>query len=130
MNVPRLNSYVSKIAFAATAVVLPVALVLLLPILIPAIAISEAWETRRLARSRCVTCHNRIGLAEIRRAKRDGIAKAWAAVGTTPAIWHRRRIVVVWQVICPTCGHAYVYGPDKALGLASTARPSDGLPNN
>jgi hypothetical protein len=116
MNVPRL----SKFALAAGTVTLSVVIVLLMPILIPAIAIGEAWEVRRLARLRCQNCHNRIGLEEIRRAKREGIAKAWAAIGDGPAIWRRRRIVAVWQVICPTCRHAYAYGPDTTRGLVST----------
>ena len=122
MRMSRLKHRIGKIALAAGAVALSVAMILLLPLLIPAIAIGEAWEVRRLARTRCVTCGHRIGLEEIRRAKRDGIAKAWAAIGEVPAIWRWRRIVVVWQVICPTCRQPYVYGPDRALGLVPGAR--------
>ena len=128
MRASRLNHQLGKIALAATAIVLPVAMVLLLPVLIPVIAIGEAWEMRRLARTRCVNCHHRIGMEEIRRAKRDGIAKAWAAVGTTPAIWRRPRIVAVWQVICPVCRQAHVYGPDRNLGLVPAARGPDVAP--
>jgi len=120
----RLDRQVGKIALAAGAVVTPIVMLLLLPVLIPAIAIAEAWEVRRLARVRCVTCGHRIGLAEIRRAKRDGIAKAWAPVGDVPAIRRRRRVVVVWQVNCPTCGHGYTYGPDRMHGLVSAGRAS------
>src|SRR5262245_14005849 len=120
----RLDRQVGKIALAAGALVVPVAMILLLPVLIPAIAIAEAWEVRRLARARCVTCGHRIGLAEIRRAKRDGIAKAWAAVGDVPAVWRRRRVIAVWQVNCRTCGHGYTYGPDRTHGLVSAGRAS------
>ena len=109
-----------KIALVATALVLPVAIVLLLPVLIPAIALSEAWEARRLSRTRCVTCRNPIGLAEIERAKREGIAKAWSGKSGMPTRWRPRRVVAVWQVICPTCGQTYTYGPDRAPGLVPT----------
>lgn len=104
-----LKRRIGRIAFDAGAMLLFAAGVLLLPVLLPAIAVSEAWEMRKLARTRCTRCGNRIGITEIRRARQDGIAQAWAAIGAVPALWRRRRVVAVWNVICPTCGHEYTY---------------------
>jgi hypothetical protein len=122
--------HIGKMALAVAVAAMSVAIILLLPILIPALAISEAWEARRLARTRCVNCHNPIGLEEIRRAKREGIAKAWAGVGTTSTVWRPRRIVAVWQVTCPACGQTYTYGPDRALSLVPRETGPAGLLNN
>jgi hypothetical protein len=128
MKSPGLKRRIGKIAFDAGAVLLLAMGVFLLPILLPAIAVSEAWEIRKLARTRCVRCGNRIGITEIRRAKQDGIAQAWAAIGGVPSLWRRRRVVAVWNVTCPTCGHEYTYrsDADRRHGLVSKEPGSDG----
>ncbi len=88
-----------------------VALVLLLPIIIPVVAISEALEERRLARFKCMTCGQPIGREEIRRAKRDAVVLGRPSGGPLDHI--KRRIVTVWEVVCRTCGHRYTYRPSQ-----------------
>lgn len=88
-----------------------VALVLLLPIIIPVAAISESLEERRLARFKCLTCGQPIGREEIRRAKREAVVlgRPWSG----PLDHIKRRVVTVWEVICRTCGHRYTYRPNQ-----------------
>lgn len=114
MSVARLRRRLGKIAFGLAIAALLAAIILLLPILLPAVAVSEAWTVRKLARTKCVNCGEPIGLAEIQRAQREAVAKGQGIVNTVLASGRRPRIVVVWDVTCPTCGHRYAYRPGAA----------------
>jgi hypothetical protein len=83
------------------------ALLLLLPLVLVAATASIARDERRLAGTLCRTCGRPIGFEEIRRAKEEGLRKAWA--GYDPASGMRRRIAPVWDVVCRTCGQRYTY---------------------
>jgi predicted RNA-binding Zn-ribbon protein involved in translation (DUF1610 family) len=87
------------------------ALVLLLPIILPVVAISDVLEERRLARFKCLTCGEPLGREEIRRAKREAVIEGRPWGGPMDNI--RRRVVSIWQMICPTCGHRYTYRPSQ-----------------
>jgi len=123
----RLNRLFRSIALSATIMVMVVAMVALLPVLLPYLALSEWWEMRSLARTRCSRCGNRIGAAEIRRAREAAFARAWAHV--TPGAFRRRRRIVAgpWEVRCSTCGQAYSYDsqaprPRRLVPVGSAAR--------
>lgn len=95
-------------------VALMAVMVLLLPILLPAAAVSEAWNQRGLARTRCKSCGHTIGLEAIRRAEQEARARGAATISAALAALKRPRIVVMREVTCPTCGHQYIYGADTA----------------
>jgi hypothetical protein len=107
------------IGLGLAAVVLLAALVVLLPILLPAASAAEALTVRRLARTRYVGCRSAIGLAEVRRAKRAARAKGRGIVDATLALGLKPRVAVPWDVRCPECGQAYEYRPDAAPGLVA-----------
>ena len=76
MSLALLRRRLGKVLFALLIPVLLVAPVLLLPLLLlplllPAALVSEALTVRKLARTRCATCGNPIGLLEVRRAQRE-----------------------------------------------------------
>jgi hypothetical protein len=83
-------------------------MILLLPVLMPLAVVADAWELRRLARTRCIACGRPIGLAEMHRARDAARAKAAAIVASTLARGFKPRVVVDWEVRCPSCGLAYI----------------------
>jgi hypothetical protein len=115
----RLKRHLGSFTLAVLTVPLLAALVLLLPILLPAALAAEALTVRRLARTRCAGCGSAIGLAEIGRAKLEARAKARGIVGATLALGRRPRVAVPWEVRCSACGQAYDYRPDAAPGLVA-----------
>jgi hypothetical protein len=94
-------------AFGILAVLVLPALVVLLPVLVPAALATEALTVRRLARTRCVACGTIIGLAAIHLARQAAGEKARGIVQAAMALGLRPRVVVHWKVRCPTCGQAY-----------------------
>lgn len=106
--------------FGLMVVVLLAALILLVPILLPAALAAEAVTLRRLARTRCVACGSAIGLAEIRRARLEAHATGRGIVDAALALGLKPRVVVPWDVRCPTCGQAHDYRSNAATLVART----------
>jgi len=104
-------------------VVLLAALILLLPILLPAAFAAEALTVRRLARTRCVACGSAVGLAEIRRARLEARSKGQGIMDAALSLGRRPRFVVAWDVRCPVCGRAYEYRPGAAPRPGLLAKP-------
>ncbi len=109
-------------AFSMLVAVLVSAVILLLPILLPVLAAADAWETRRLARTRCIACGTAIGRAEIQRAQIDARAKGRGIVDSMLALGLRPRIVITWDVTCTACGQVYEYRPGGAQRPALVAK--------
>ena len=91
--------------------------VLLLPVLLPIALAGDAVSERRLARTRCGACGREIGLAEIRRAKREAAAQSSRTVQGMIARGLRPRMVAIWRIRCPGCGADYRYRSDSTGGL-------------
>jgi hypothetical protein len=70
-----LGRHLRMIALGVLVAALLPAVILLLPILLPALVAADAWETRRLARTRCAACGATVGRAEIQRAKLEARAR-------------------------------------------------------
>ena len=96
-------------------------IVVLLPALLPIALACDAWEMRKLARTKCPNCGRTIGMAEIRRAKREAVASARAAIDKILAQGGIPRVVAVWKVVCPGCAREFSYRTDAPQrGLVST----------
>jgi hypothetical protein len=108
VETPQLRRRLKNIAFGALIAVLLPAIVFLLPIILPVAFAADAWEIRRLARTRCIVCGKPVGLSEVRRASEAARAKGMAMARALMRSHRIPRVVVDWEVSCPTCGQAYV----------------------
>ncbi len=95
-------------------------IIVLLPVLLPIALARDAWEMRKLARTKCSNCGTTIGMSEIRRAKHEAGANARATIDKILAQGDIPRVVAVWNVVCPGCGREFSYRSDAPQrGLAS-----------
>ena len=96
-------------------------IIVLLPALLPIALACDAWEMRRLARSKCPRCGTTIGMSEIHRAKREAHTSARATIDKILAQGGIPRVVAVWKVMCPGCAREFSYRTDaRQRGLVST----------
>jgi hypothetical protein len=106
-------------------VIFSVLLVVLLPIIAPALVVTNALEIRRLARTRCQACGVAIGLAEVRRAKEEAGARNAATIADMIRRGFRSRVATNWTIVCRGCGQGYIYAVNRqglvAVDLANEA---------
>ena len=96
-------------------------IVVMLPALLPIALACDAWEMRRLARTKCPKCGTTIGMSEVHRAKREARTSAGATIDKILAQGSIPRVVAVWKVVCPRCAREYSYRTDAPQrGLVST----------
>jgi hypothetical protein len=102
-----LRGHLRTIAIGVLVATFLPAIILLLPVFLPALAAADVWEVHRLARLRCVACGAVIGREEIRRARQEARAMGRALVDATIARGFIPRILVRWEVRCHTCGQVH-----------------------
>jgi len=121
MKESQVSRRLRKIMHGLFVVAALAVIVVLLPALLPIALACDAWEMRRLARSKCPRCGTTIGMSEIHRAKREAHTSARATIDKILAQGGIPRVVAVWKVMCPGCAREFSYRTDaRQRGLVST----------
>ena len=112
--VRRLHPIIRKTLITISLVVGIPLLILLLPVILPYIAITERIRLQRLVRRPCDECGTPFGRDEIERARHECGERNRKIRSEIMARGGRPRIVSIWHIRCPNCDAKYTYAPSTA----------------